>query len=357
MSKTNKMHINSPSLISLDSVSEYQRVFINDAIGEVDKSIFKAKRNKTIKIKLESLEYVWNILEADFNMYSISKYKAIIIEEEFIASLDWYYDSTHTGIVVNLSSATINGCWHHIEDIENHLLEYVIKDKSVSYTILQYENGELRETNYQDVLKVAFNPLATPFINDVEAYVESFLNSKSPLLILQGEAGTGKTTFVKYLLQAIQERVLQRREELQVTYSFDESVFYSSDFYKQLIYDDYDVQVYEDINQVLHKNQESELDPINKFLSITDGLISKYKKIIITTNIESKYQLNPALLRPGRCFDVIEFRKLKGVEIDRLCDSYLEDFTLDKESINLSEFYAKRDGMNNTQLLSSRVGF
>jgi len=354
---TNLMHINSPSMATLDTVSEYQRVFINDAIGEIDKNLFKAKRTKTLKLKLESLEYIWNILEVEFNTYNISKYKAVIIEEEFVASLDWYYDSTHTGVVVNLSSSSVNGCWHYIQDIENYLLEYIIKAKSVSYTILQHENGELQETNYQDVIDVAFNPLAVPFIEDVDAYIEAFLDAKAPVLILQGAAGTGKTTFVKQILKTMQNKILNKRDELQVTYSFDENVFYSSEFYKQLIFDDYDVQVYEDINQVLYKNQEDELDPINKFLSVTDGLISKYKKIIITTNIESKSQLNPALLRPGRCFDVLEFRNLEGVEIDNLCDSCAKELTLQTESISLSEFFAKKDGMKHSSMISNRVGF
>jgi hypothetical protein len=281
----------------------------------------------------------------------------MIIEDSFIATLDWNYDSTHTGVNVSISSKSIKGCLEYIEKIKSYLSEFLVDDKSVQYSILQYENGIVNETNYQDTIDIDFNPLATPFIDDVENYIENFLNSKAPVLILQGEAGTGKTTFIKKILQTMQERVLKQRDEFRVTYSFDENVFYSSDFYKQLIFDDYDVQVYEDINQVLHKNQDAEINPINKFLSVSDGLVSKYKKIIITTNIESKHQLNPALLRPGRCFDVVEFRKLRGVEIDNLCDSCAKDLHLQIEEINLSEFYASKDGEQNSQLITSRVGF
>lgn len=357
MNQTNLMHINSNTIASLDRMYEYQRVFINDKIGRVNKDTFKSVRHKILKLKFEDIETIWSTLETEFNLYSISKYKAIIIKDEFIVSLEWNYESTHTGINISMSSSTIEKCLNYIKTIEHCLDKYIVNDKSIRYSILQNNNGTLDETGYQDVLEVDFNPLATPFIEDVDNYIENFLNSKAPVLILQGEAGTGKTTFVKYILKAMQEKVFKQRDELRVTYSFDESVFYSSEFYKQLIYDDYDVQVYEDINQVLHKNQEEEINPINKFLSITDGLVSKYKKIIITTNIESKHQLNLALLRPGRCFDVIEFRKLVGIEIDNLCDSCAQDLHLQTESINLSEFYAKRDGSQNSQLITTRVGF
>ncbi|MEA2018008.1 MAG: hypothetical protein U9N59_06135, partial [Campylobacterota bacterium] len=98
-------------------------------------------------------------------------------------------------------------------------------------------------------------------------------------------------------------------------------------------------------------------NPLNKFLSITDGLISKYKKIIITTNIESPNQLQPALIRPGRCFDVLNFRNIEGVEIDNLCDSCARDLDLQIESINLSEFYAKCNNEQNSDLVRNRVGF
>jgi len=357
MNQTNLMQLNAPMLATLDSLSEYQQVVINDKIGELDKNIFQSKRTKTLKLSFKYIEEIWDVLEKDFNLYSVSEYKANIIEDDFLVSLDWYYDSTHKGFAMAILAPSIKQCNNVIADIESSLSSYLVTDKSISYSILQYDNGAMNETNYQDILDVEFNPLATPFIEDVDKYIENFLNSKAPLLILQGEAGTGKTTFVKQILKTMQEKILKEKEGLKVTYSFDENIFYSSDFYKQLIYDDYDVQVYEDINQVIHKNQEQEINPINKFLSITDGLVSKYKKIIITTNIESKYQLHPALLRPGRCYDVIEFRELKGVEIDNLCDSCAKDLYLQTESINLSEFYAKKDGLHNSKLTLSKVSF
>lgn len=355
---TNLMHINSPALATLDTNYEYQKVFINDKIGSSNKSIFKAARHKTLKLQFKNIEDIWSVLELEFQLYSISKYKAMIIEDDFIASLNWHYTSTHTGVMLSISSSSIKECLTYIEDITHNLQEFVINDESVKYNILQYVNGTLNETDYHETLDIEFNPLATPFIKDVDDYIENFLNSKAPVLILQGEAGTGKTTFVKYILKAMQTKNLHNKDDLRVTYSFDENIFFSNDFYKQLIYDDYDVVVLEDINQMIHKNlDEDGLNPINKFLSITDGLISKYKKIIITTNIESKNQLKSALLRPGRCYDVISFRKLEGKEIDNLCDSCEQDLDLQVESINLSEFYAKRDGSQNSKLMTLRVGF
>lgn len=361
MNETNLMHIPSNNIGRMDTTSEYQQLFINNIIGtSSNNNLMKAHRTKMMNFEVDNIEDIWIILEEKYNLYSSSEYRTTIVEEEFIAIINWQYQSSPIGLTLRVLSSNISSCKKYIEDIQFTLSDLIVVDeKLVSYTILQNDNSEtLNETFYQDTIEVDFNPIATPFIEDVDTYIENFLNSKAPVLILQGEPGTGKTTFVKYLLQTMQSKTLEKRDEFKAMYSFDENIFYLSDFYKRIIYDEYDVLVLEDINQVLHKNQDSEsLNPINKFFSVTDGLISKYKKIIITTNIESKHHINPALLRPGRCYDVIPFRNLEGVEIDNLCDSVAKDLHLQTESINLSEFYAKCNNEQNTKVISSRVGF
>jgi len=281
-----------------------------------------------------------------------------ILEEGFIATLNWIYQSSYIGINISVLGKSIRDAKEVIAKIEQTLEKFLLKKEMLSYSILQNDGTqELNETFYQDSIDEEFNPVALPFIEEPDNYIENFLNSTAPLLILQGEAGTGKTTFVKHILQTMQKQK-SSTQEFKITYSFDESIFYLSDFYKRIIYDDYDVLVMEDVNQVLLRNQDDgSLNPINKLLSVTDGLISKYKKIIITTNIESKHHIEPALLRPGRCYDIIPFRKLEGIEIENLCNNCAKDLHLQTESINLSEFYAKRDNEANTQLLAHRVGF
>lgn len=362
MNEKNLMHINSNNIGTMDNTLEYQKLFLNNLIGtSLNKSLMKVRRNKTLNIVINDIESIWELLLQKYkNAYSASPYSMYIIENKFIATINWQYESSFTGLTLSVLSNTIEECNNNIEEINSTLSKFTLKNENIiSYTILQNDNTSiLNELYYEESVSVDFNPVATPFIEDVDAYIENFLNSKAPVLILQGEPGTGKTTFVKYLLKTMQNKVQTKRNDFKAMYSFDENIFYLSDFYKRIIYDDYNVLVLEDINQVLHKNQDDgSLNPINKFLSVTDGLISKYKKIIITTNIESKTHINQALLRPGRCYDVIAFRKLEGVEIDNLCDSVARDLQLQIESINLSEFYAKCNNEQNTKVISSRVGF
>ncbi|MDF1878442.1 AAA family ATPase [Sulfurimonas sp. SAG-AH-194-C20] len=359
MKDTNLLHINSINISALDSLLEYQRVYINNILGAINPELMRARTNKIINCKVETPQQIWETLENAYNFYSTGNYAGVIIEEEFIVTVDWSFESTTVGLNVSVTSKSISKANEAIATIEQTLSEYLVEDALAMYTILMTNGSDkLTQTYYQDVNAVEFNHVALPFIDDVDAYIESYLNSHAPLLILQGEAGTGKSTFVKKLLSVMQTKVMQKHNDFKVTYSFDEEIFFCNDFYARIIYDDYDVLVLEDINQVILKNQdEGGIDPINKFLSVTDGIISKYKKIIITTNIESRQYINPLLQRPGRCYDVIPFRSLEREEIDDLCDSCAPELNLQTESINVSEFYARCNSERNTKLIQTRVGF
>ena len=240
MNEENLMHVNSNNIGTMDTTSEYQQLFINNIIGtSTNSDLMKAHRTKVINCEVDNIEDIWIALEEKYNLYSISEYRAIINEDNFIAIINWQYQSSLTGLTLRVLSSSISSCKKYIEEMQLALSDLIVVDEAlVSYTILQNDNSEtLNETFYQDTIEVDFNPVATPFIEDVDTYIENFLNSKAPVLILQGEPGTGKTTFVKYLLQIMQSKVQEKREDFKAMYSFDENIFYLSDFYKRIIYE------------------------------------------------------------------------------------------------------------------------
>ena len=74
----NIMHTPSQIIGHVDTISEYQRIFINEEIGKnTHAGMFKSKRDKTLNLKLDNLEEMWSVLEENFNLYSISEYKSI----------------------------------------------------------------------------------------------------------------------------------------------------------------------------------------------------------------------------------------------------------------------------------------
>ena len=91
---------------------------------------------------------------------------------------------------------------------------------------------------------------------------------------------------------------------------------------------------------------------MQKFLNLGDGILSnKKKKIIITTNLENLSSIDPALTRPGRCFDALEFTPLTKEQALKLNPS----LQLEQENYTLAEIY--NDKKTEVTGESKKVGF
>ncbi len=141
-----------------------------------------------------------------------------------------------------------------------------------------------------------------PYIKDFDSFAKRFWESKSNILILQGDPGTGKTTFIKHLLE-------YSRREAYVTY--DASILATDSPFASFMGDTRASSfVIEDADTLL-KPREDGNDMISRFLNIGDGIISlRDKKLIFSTNLKNIDDIDPALTREGRCFDIINFRHL-----------------------------------------------
>ena len=58
---------------------------------------------------------------------------------------------------------------------------------------------------------------------------------------------------------------------------------------------------------------------MHRFLNVGDGLVTtKGKKMIFSTNLPSIRDIDSALVRPGRCFDILTFSALDEAEAAKL---------------------------------------
>lgn len=145
-----------------------------------------------------------------------------------------------------------------------------------------------------------------PWIEEgVHAYFKRYLESEANVLILFGEPGTGKTTFIR-------ELIVQNGLNAMITY--EEDLMNSDRIYLDLITDDdQDILIMEDADLMLLSRESDSNKIMSKLLNISDGLMKNKKKIIFTANINYS-KADHALIRPGRCFDVINFRALTPEE-------------------------------------------
>ena len=142
-----------------------------------------------------------------------------------------------------------------------------------------------------------------PFLKDesLADYYDRYMNSSANILLLIGPPGTGKTTFIRGLLA-------HRNCSAIVTY--DAGILEKDGFFARFIEDDAEVMVLEDSDAFL-KSRSDGNTMMHRFLNVGDGLVTtKGKKMIFSTNLPSIRDIDSALIRPGRCFDIVTFDAL-----------------------------------------------
>lgn len=151
--------------------------------------------------------------------------------------------------------------------------------------------------NYRPAIHSAY-----PWLQkDINSYIDDYLNSNASVLILIGKPGTGKTTFIKNLIH---------RSGGNAKVAYDEKVMMDDGLFATFVDDDSRFLVMEDADAFLQSRADGNT-MMHKFLNVSDGLISAAdKKLVFSTNLPKSSDIDAALLRPGRCFDIVEFRPL-----------------------------------------------
>lgn len=99
--------------------------------------------------------------------------------------------------------------------------------------------------------------------------------------------------------------------------------------------------------------------PIGRLLNLTDGLIGQGIKlmVLITTN-EKLGTIDPAVSRPGRCLQVLEFPKFTQEQSRKwLTDQKAFEKVGDGSAGTLADLYAKKHGFDPGTMSSEKLGF
>lgn len=215
-----------------------------------------------------------------------------------------------------------------------------------------YGELEIKQFSIKDIHE--YNHKFYPCMNgeDISSYAKRYMESNSSILLLIGPPGTAKTNFIRQLLSSTNESVL-------LTYSDDLkkadklfSYFYDSPE-KFLIIEDADTYI---------ERREDGNSNMKQLLNITDGLTANPdKKVIFSTNLPSLTRVEPALLRPGRCFDKLEFGKLRGDHLAAAIEVIGEEHFADVEThlgFTIAELFAiKNNEKTDIVETSSKFGF
>lgn len=224
-------------------------------------------------------------------------------------------------------------------------------------------------------------PQYYPYLDGgIEALLTEFIQSDESVLILMGPPGTGKSSLVAAGIEALDLLpIYAKRADAIMDKNFVNFVFKASDEYmakiagtaakarsdlfKETLADEREflarkmlfeakkevetpkvpIIVVEDADLLLAPRSEGNLI-MAELLNETDGIGSNHtRKIIFTTNLTNTKGIDAALMRPGRCYDVVNCRLLSPAEaVDARRAHGLPDFEVAPTSdISLAEALRK----------------
>jgi hypothetical protein len=150
----------------------------------------------------------------------------------------------------------------------------------------------------------------------IDETIRKRLNQKKDkgIVLLHGLPGTGKTTYLRYLVGKIKKRVLF----LSPTIAGN---LMNPEFIELLIDNTNTVLIIEDAENIIKDRKYNDSSSVSNLLNISDGLLADFLNVqLICTFNNSLTMVDSALMRKGRLIAKYEFGKLSVRKAQRLSD-------------------------------------
>jgi len=139
--------------------------------------------------------------------------------------------------------------------------------------------------------------------------------------------------------------------------TYDAAILEKDYLFARFIEDETGVMVLEDSDNFLKARSDGNT-MMHRFLNVGDGLVTtKGKKLIFSTNLPSIRDIDPALIRPGRCFDIVSFVSLKQKQAETLAKRIGVKLDGKRDSWTIAEVFNKQIEQNTTSKIGSKMGF
>jgi hypothetical protein len=151
---------------------------------------------------------------------------------------------------------------------------------------------------------------------ETDEIITKRLNQKNDkgIVLLHGLPGTGKTTYLRYLIGKIKKRVLFLSPNVAGN-------LMNPDFIELLIDNPNTVLIIEDAENIIMDRKYESSSSVSNLLNISDGLLADFLNVqLICTFNSALTMVDSALMRKGRLIAKHEFGKLSIVKAQRLSD-------------------------------------
>ncbi len=161
---------------------------------------------------------------------------------------------------------------------------------------------------------------------EVDELIRKRLGQKNDkgIVLLHGLPGTGKTTYLRYLVGKIKKRVLFLSPSVAGN-------LMNPDFIELLIDNPNTVLIIEDAENIIMDRRHNSSSSVSNLLNISDGLMADFLNVqLICTFNSSLTMVDSALMRKGRLIAKYEFGKLRIEKSKRLSAHLGFDTEIDK---------------------------
>lgn len=321
---------------------------------------------KDNKENMEKVENILNLKHQGFDLiyknWNTKDDRDSKIEDDFV--YDYFYQSNNCALTINfyLSHNKLNISYlYDGNDLEteqwilklNHKVRQELGEiKTATFKVLTKRDSsffteDVKTNKFELDIEKSYNDA----FKDTHEIIQNSMNEDNAgLILLHGTPGTGKTSYIKYLINTFQDKAF---------------IFIQNEFVQELLNPNFvsflldnknAILVIEDAEKVIMSREgNNENSVVSTILQLTDGLFSDYLNIkIICTFNTSIEKIDKALLRKGRMIAYHDFKPLSKEKSNVLLtengfDSQDKELTL----ADIYNFKKKEFNQNN----SKHIGF
>lgn len=260
------------------------------------------KHKELIVQKIDNTEVYANKTGTE-TTYSFIVLKGEIILELGSSYCEIYYSGTKTDFIDQLKKDVLK-CTE-------------VKKKPLEVNLISTSESGYR-LNSMDIKRTKLD-LSLYYNDDFEAVhklIKNRLNKKKDkgIVLLHGMPGTGKTTYLRYLVGKLKKKVIFIPPYLAAKIA-------SPELLKLLVNHPDSVLIIEDAENIIMQRRAGQDSSVSNLLNICDGLLSDFLNIQVICTFNSPLStVDEALMREGRMIAKYEFKKLSAIKSQKLAD-------------------------------------
>jgi len=318
--------------------------------------------------KIPNIKTIQNIQTAEMRKWILAEWQNDIQQQhyyqnyEFEAKKNLYSDHffiMKNGITINIFNRTayvLFGIDQEIEaqELQNQLLRFKIKQKKTTQISLIINSANGLTTKSIDIKKPVINfdlHYNDDFKNVHQLIVKNLKKTKTKgLYLFHGLPGTGKSTYIKYLIH-------QQKKDVIFLSPKTASNLDDMSLTEFLLDNQNCVLVIEDAEELILSRDNHHNSKLSFLLNLTDGLLGESLgiQIIATFNTDLK-NIDKALLRKGRLTTIYDFKPLAVEKSNRLLKGLGHDIKITNPLV-LADIFNFEIDTNYQPKMRKAVGF